>query len=159
VKYAFWKYPLHFLAYGFGTGLVPFAPGTFGSLIGVALFWFMAPLGAVSYAGIVVMLFVAGIFICGQTARDTSAVDPGFIVYDEIVGFAVAMYLMPREWRWIAAGFVVYRIFDIWKPFPIHIVEEKLQLGTAIMADDVIAGIYTLLILQLARLILEKFVP
>ena len=69
------------------------------------------------------------------------------------------MYLMPREWRWIAAGFVVYRIFDIWKPFPIHLMEEKLQLGTAIMADDVIAGIYTLLILQLARLILEKFMP
>ncbi len=156
MKYALWKYPVHFLAYGFGTGLAPFAPGTFGSFVGVALFWFMAPLGAVSYAGIVIVLFVAGIFICGQTARDTSAVDPGFIVYDEIVGFMVAMYLMPREWRWIAAGFIIYRIFDIWKPFPIHIVEEKLPLGTAIMADDVIAGIYTLLVLQITRLALEK---
>lgn len=157
MKYALWKYPIHFLAYGFGTGLIPFAPGTFGSLVGIALFWLMASLGAGTYAGIVVVLFIAGIFICGQTARDTVAVDPGFIVYDEIVGFLVAIYLMPREWRWIAAGFVVYRIFDIWKPFPIHAVEEKLELGTAIMADDVIAGIYTLLILQLARLILNKF--
>ena len=66
------------------------------------------------------------------------------------------MYLMPREWQWIAAGFVVYRIFDIWKPFPIHMVEEKLELGTAIMADDVIAGIYTLIVLQMARIALEK---
>ena len=156
MKYAFWKYPVHLLAYGFGTGLAPFAPGTFGSLIGVALFWFMAPLGAVSYAGIVIVLFVAGIFICGQTARDFGELDPGFIVFDEVVGFMVAMYLMPREWRWIAAGFIIYRIFDIWKPIPIHIVEEKLTLGTAIMADDVIAGIYTLLVLQIARLALEK---
>ena len=144
------------MAYGFGTGLAPFAPGTFGSLVGVALFWVMASLGAGTYVGIVVVLFIAGIFICGQTARDTSAVDPGFIVYDEIVGFMVAMYLMPREWRWIAAGFIIYRIFDIWKPFPINIVEEKLTLGIAIMADDVIAGIYTLLILQITRLALEK---
>lgn len=156
MKYAFWKYPVHFLAYGFGTGLAPFAPGTFGSLIGVALFWFMAPLGAGTYAGIVIVLFVAGIFICGQTARDFGELDPGFIVFDEVVGFMVAMYLMPREWRWIAAGFIIYRIFDIWKPIPIHIVEEKLTLGTAIMADDVIAGIYTLLVLQIARLALEK---
>ena len=156
MKYAFWKYPVHFLAYGFGTGLAPFAPGTFGSLIGVALFWFMAPLGAGTYAGIVIVLFVAGIFICGQTARDFGELDPGFIVFDEVVGFMVAMYLMPREWRWIAAGFIIYRIFDIWKPIPIHIVEEKLTLGTAIMADDLIAGIYTLLVLQIARLALEK---
>jgi phosphatidylglycerophosphatase A len=156
MKYAFWKYPVHFLAYGFGTGLAPFAPGTFGSLIGVALFWFMAPLGAGTYAGIVIVLFVAGIFICGQTARDFGELDPGFIVFDEVVGFMVAMYLMPKEWRWIAAGFIIYRIFDIWKPIPIHIVEEKLTLGTAIMADDVIAGIYTLLVLQIARLALEK---
>ena len=157
MKYALWKYPVHFLAYGFGTGLAPFAPGTFGSLVGIALFWVMASLGAGTYAGVVVVLFIAGIFICGQTARDTAAVDPGFIVYDEIIGFAVAMYLMPREWRWIAAGFVIYRIFDIWKPFPIHRVEENLELGTAIMTDDVIAGIYTLIILQLARLAIEKF--
>jgi phosphatidylglycerophosphatase A len=95
----------------------------------------MAPLGAVSYAGIVVVLFVAGIFICGQIARDVGVTDPGLIVYDEIVGFLVAMYLMPASWRWIAASFVVFRVFDIWKPFPIHIVEEKLGLGTAIMAE------------------------
>jgi phosphatidylglycerophosphatase A len=74
----------------------------------------MAPVGAASYAGLVVVMFVAGIFICGQTARDVGSIDPGFIVYDEIVGFLVAMYLLPRDLRWIAAGFLVYRIFDIW---------------------------------------------
>ncbi len=158
MKYALWKYPVHYLAYGFGTGLIPFAPGTFGSLVGVAMLWFMAPMAALPYAAVVVVMFVAGIFICGQTAHDSAHIDPGFIVYDEIVGFLVAMYLMPAEWRWMAAGFIVYRVFDIWKPFPIYLVEEKLGLGTAIMADDVIAGIYTLLVLQLARVILDKYV-
>lgn len=156
MKHALWKYPIHFLACGFGAGLAPFAPGTVGSLVGLVLFWFLAPLGPGTYAGIVAVLFVAGIYICGQTARDTGTIDPGFIVYDEIVGFLVAMYLMPKAWRWLGAGFVAFRIFDVWKPFPIHTVEEKLGLGTAIMADDIVAGIYTLVILQVARVIFEK---
>lgn len=157
MKYAWWQYPVHFLAYGFGTGLVPVAPGSFGTLPALVLVWFMAPLGAGTYAGIVVVMFVAGIFICGQTARDVGATDPGFIVYDEIVGFLVAMYLMPAEWRWMAAGFVIYRAFDIWKPWPIHDAEGRLGLGSGIMADDVIAGLYTLAILQLARWLMERY--
>ncbi len=158
MQYAIWKYPVHWLAYGFGTGLIPFAPGTFGSLVGVALFWCMASMAAIPYAIVVGVMFVAGIFICGQTARDVGAVDPGFIVYDEVVGFLVAMYLLPADWRWIAGGFVVYRVFDIWKPFPIHWVEDKLGLGSGIMVDDVIAGIYTLLVLYVVRLIIQRFV-
>lgn len=156
MSFAIWKYPVHFMAYGFGTGLMPFAPGTFGSLLGVLLFWFMAPMGAIPYAAVVLVLFLAGIFICGQTARDVGATDPGFIVYDEVVGFLVAMYLLPADFRWIAAGFVIYRIFDIWKPFPIHYVESHLGLGSGIMTDDVIAGLYTLAVLHLARVLIEK---
>ncbi len=158
MQYAIWKYPVHWLAYGFGTGLVPFAPGTFGSLIGVAVFWFMASMSPVPYAIVVAAMFAAGIFICGHTARDVGAVDPGFIVYDEVVGFLVAMYLLPAEWRWIVGGFAVYRVFDIWKPFPIHWVEDKLGLGSGIMVDDVIAGIYTLVVLYIVRLLIERFV-
>jgi phosphatidylglycerophosphatase A len=158
MQYAIWKYPAHWLAYGFGTGLVPFAPGTFGSLVGVALFGFMASMSPVPYAIVVVVMFFAGIFICGQTARDVDAIDPGFIVYDEVVGFLVAMYLLPADWRWIAGGFVVYRVFDIWKPFPIHWVEDKLGLGIGIMTDDVIAGIYTFIVLYIVRLLIERLV-
>jgi phosphatidylglycerophosphatase A len=154
---AIWKYPVHWLAYGFGTGLMPFAPGTFGSLVGVALFWIMAGMSPGSYAAVVAVMFVAGVFICGQTARDVGAVDPGFIVYDEVVGFLVAMYLLPADWRWIAAGFVIFRLFDIWKPFPIHWIEDKLGLGSGIMADDVIAGLYTLIILHALRLLMDRF--
>jgi len=157
MQYALWKYPVHFLAYGFGTGLMPGLPGTAGTLIGVVLFWFMASLKPVVYAAIVVALFIPGVFICGQTARDVGAVDPGFIVYDEIVGFLVAMFKLPADWRWVLAGFAVYRLFDIWKPFPIHYVENHLGLGTAIMVDDVIAGLYTLAVLHTARLLIQRY--
>ena len=157
MKYELWKYPIHFLAYGFGTGLMPILPGTFGSLVGVALFWFMAPLAPLTYAGIVVAMGIAGIFICGQTARDVGVNDPGFIVWDEIVGFLVAMYLMPRQWQWIILGFVIYRIFDIWKPYPIPWVEKNLGLGSGIMADDIVAGIYTFMILHLLLYAVRQF--
>lgn len=150
-----WKYPIHALAYGFGTGLSPVAPGTVGSLVGILMFWLMAPLATGLYVGIVVAMFFAGISICGQTARDMGAVDPGSIVYDEIVGFLVAMFMIPADWRWVLAGFIIYRIFDIWKPFPIHAVEKNLGLGLGIMTDDVIAGLYTLAILHLAKFLLN----
>lgn len=156
MQYAIWKYPVHWLAYGLGLGRIPIAPGTFGTLLAIPLFWLMAGLSPGWYAAIVVALFVPGIFICGQTARDVGATDPGFIVYDEIVGFLVAMYLLPFDWRWIVTGFLIYRLFDIWKPFPVDWVEDKLGLGSGIMADDVIAGIYTFLVLQAARLIVER---
>ena len=156
MKFALWKYPVHFLATGFGSGLVPVAPGTFGTLVGVIVFWFMASLGPLAYALAVVLLFIPGIYICSQTARDFGATDPGFIVYDEIVGFLVAMYLMPADWRWIAAGFLLFRVFDIWKPFPIREMEEGIGLGFGIMIDDVIAGLYALAVLHAARLIIER---
>ncbi|MEN8199450.1 MAG: phosphatidylglycerophosphatase A [Thermodesulfobacteriota bacterium] len=159
MKYALWKYPVHFLAYGLGTGLMPFAPGTFGSLVGVVLFWFMAPLAASVYVGVFLVMVPAGIFICGQTARDIGSVDPGMIVYDEITGFLVAMYLLPPRWQWILAGFTIYRVFDIWKPWPIHILEESFGLGTSIMADDLIAGLYTLTILHAAQVIKNRCFP
>jgi phosphatidylglycerophosphatase A len=83
--------------------------------------------------------------------------DPGVIVYDEVVGFLVAMFMHRTNWRWIVAGFILFRVFDLWKPFPIRLAEDGLGLGLAIMADDIIAGLYTLTILHLARLALKRF--
>ena len=156
MQYPFWKYPIHWLAYGFGLGMGPGAPGTIGTLMAIPLLWVMAGLSPGVYAGIVVVMWIAGVFICGTTARDVSAIDPGFIVYDEIVGFLVAMYMLPFDWRWILAGFIIFRGFDVIKPFPVGWVEDKLGLGSGIMADDVIAGLYTLAILHIARLIIER---
>lgn len=122
----------------------------------MALFWVMAPLPPVVYTAITVALALAGVFICGQTAHDLGLKDPGAIVYDEIAGFLVAMYLLPADWRWVLAGFVVYRLFDIWKPWPIRLVEESLGLGGGIVADDLVAGLYTLAVLHAARWVLER---
>ncbi len=102
-------------------------------------------------------MFAAGIYICGVAARAAGATDPGFIVYDEVVGFLVAVFSMPRRWQWIVGGFVIFRIFDILKPWPIYVVEEQFGLGTAIMADDAIAGIYTYTILATVRFFVGKY--
>lgn len=148
---AWWKYPVHFLAYGFGTGLVPLAPGTIGSLVGVALFRVMATLPRGYYVAITAVLGVAGIFICEQTANDMAMHDPGAIVWDEIVGYLVAMYRQTWHWGWVIAGFVVYRLFDIWKPYPIGLIEEGFGVGMSVMADDIVAGIYAWCVLRLVR--------
>ncbi len=136
--------PINVLASGLGAGLVPVIPGTFGTLIGVILFWILAGQRPLVYAAIVTVFAIAGVFMCGQAAAQLGATDPGFIVWDEITGFLVAMFLLPRRWRWIAAGFVLFRVFDVWKPFPIRAVDQGLGGGLGIMADDLIAGLYTL---------------
>jgi len=148
---AVWKYPVHVLAYGFGTGLVPVAPGTAGTLVGVVLFRAIAQLRPAYYAAVTAVLGAAGIFICEQTANDLGMADPGAIVWDEIVGYLVAMYRLPVSWGWVVFGFVVYRIFDVWKPYPIGLIEEGFGVGTGIMADDVVAGVYAWCVLQLVR--------
>ena len=87
-------------------------------------------------------------FICHQTAKDNDETDPGYIVFDEIVGFLVAMFLVPITWGWIAIGFIIFRFFDILKPPPIKAMEKNRGIGMAIMLDDVIAGLYTLIIIH-----------
>lgn len=149
--YALWKYPVHFLAYGFGAGLVPSLSGTFGALLGAVVFLLISRLKAAAYVIVTGILFLAGIFICGQTARDLGAVDPGVIVFDEIVGFLVAMYLVPRKFEWVVSGLVIFGVLDAWKPWPIYLFEEIPEIGTAIMADDLVAGLFTLVILNTAR--------
>ena len=103
------------------------------------------------------VLFAAGVFICGQTAKDIGAKDPGKIVYDEIIGYLVAMFMLPATWGWIVAGFVLFRLFDIWKPWPVSAAEKRFSVGGGIMADDVIAGLYALILLQAANFGLERF--
>ncbi|UCH28478.1 MAG: phosphatidylglycerophosphatase A [Myxococcales bacterium] len=151
-----WKYPVHLLAYGFGTGLVPVAPGSFGTLVGVALYRVMGSLRPLHYWLITALMWIVGVPICEQTAADLGAHDPGAIVWDEIVGYLIAVYGLPRRWGWLAAGFVVYRLFDVWKPYPIGVTEEAFGVGVSIMADDVVAGMYALCVLHLVRWALKR---
>ena len=156
MQYAPWLYPVHFLAYGFGAGLVPAISGTLGAVAGAVVFWLASRLRPMAYAALTSALFVAGIYICGQTARDLGAHDPNMIVFDELVGFLVAMYRVPRKVEWVVGGLVVFGILDAWKPWPIHLLEEIPATGTAIMADDLGAGLVTLAILHLIRIHSEK---
>ena len=140
--------PIHFLAFGFGSGLSPFAPGTVGTLAAVPLYLLMSRLPPTYYLLVLVAATVIGIWLCGESARLLGVHDHGGIVWDEFVGFWITMLFVPVEWFWIVAGFCLFRLFDIWKPWPIRIVDKQVQGGWGIMFDDILAGIYALVVLQ-----------
>ncbi len=140
--------PLHCVATGFGAGLAPRAPGTVGTLVAVPLYLLLRGLELHYYAGIVAVLFVAGVAICGRTARALNAHDHPAIVFDEVVGFLVAMIAAPSGWAWLAAGFALFRFFDIVKPPPIGMLDRRVQGGFGIMLDDLVAGLFAAAALQ-----------
>jgi phosphatidylglycerophosphatase A len=141
--------PVHFLAFGFGTGLAPFAPGTVGSLPGVLLFWLTLDLGLFAQLGIAFALFVSGIWICGESARRIGVHDHGGIVWDEICGMYVTLLLAPPTLLGFALGFGLFRLFDIAKPWPIRDLDHRLGGGLGIMLDDLAAALYALVLLAL----------
>ncbi|MBW3567583.1 MAG: phosphatidylglycerophosphatase A [Proteobacteria bacterium] len=144
--------PVHLLAFGFGAGLSPLAPGTIGTLVAVPLAaaaWLM-PLWPRVALGIV--LLVGGTWICGESARRLGVHDYGGIVMDEIASFYLLMLLLPANWSWMAAGFVMFRIFDIAKPWPIGPLDRRVGGGFGIMLDDVVAALFAALVLQLGNL-------
>lgn len=143
-----WKNPKHFIAFGFGSGASPIMPGTVGTLVGILFFITMADATFWNYFLILVVLFTFGVWVCGSTATDLKTHDHPGIVWDEIVGFLITMTGLPLSWPWILAGFIAFRAFDIFKPWPIKWLDEKVPSGLGIMLDDVLAGIYALIILQ-----------
>ena len=145
----FIKNPVHLLALGLGAGCVPKLPGTAGTLVGVLLYFFLQHLSGQYYAGLLCILFIPGIWICGRTARDLGVHDHPAIVYDEIVGYLVTMFMAPPGWVWIVSGFVLFRLFDIWKPWPIRWLDRSVRGGFGIMLDDLAAGLFAFLMLQL----------
>jgi len=144
-----WRNPVHILASGFGSGLAPRAPGTFGTLAAIPIVLLAQLLPAWQYAGVTLMMFVAGVFICGRAARDWGVSDHPAIVWDEIVGLLVTMSLAPVGMAWLVAGFMLFRLFDIAKPWPICSVDQRVHGGFGIMLDDVVAGIFAAAILYL----------
>jgi len=136
------------LATGFGTGYAPYAPGTAGTLLAVPIYLAAASLPVAYYLALVAGMYLLGVRACDQVARAAGARDPQFIVWDEVVGFLVAMTAAPTGWAWIAAGFVLFRAFDILKPWPVGWLDRHVGGGAGIMADDAAAGIYALVLLQ-----------
>jgi phosphatidylglycerophosphatase A len=143
-----WRNPIHFLAFGFGSGAMPVAPGTFGTLAAVPIYWFMQPLSLWAYLAVVLAVCVVGVWLCDVTSRDLGVHDHGGIVWDEIAGYLITMIAAPSGWQWMLVGFVLFRIFDIIKPWPIGWADRRVQGGLGIMLDDVLAAVYALAILQ-----------
>ncbi len=141
--------PVHFVAFGFGAGLAPKAPGTVGSMAALPLYLlFIQTLPAVGYALTVAVLFIVGIGVCAKTERDLGVHDHPGIVWDEIVGMLATLFLAPAGWAWVAAGFGLFRLFDICKPFPINWLNRRVAGGLGIMLDDLIAALFAALTLQ-----------
>ena len=139
--------PVHFFALGFGAGLVPVAPGTAGTVVGVLLDPLLRPLGIELRIVLVALLFLAGIWLCEQSARRLGVHDHPAIVWDEIVGYLALMLVLPGGWTWALAGFLVFRLFDIWKPWPIRQLDHAVEGGFGIMLDDLVAAAWGALLL------------
>lgn len=140
--------PIHFLAFGFGSGLLPKAPGTWGTLVAVPLWFLLAQLPLNSYLLAIAVLSVVGIWLCGKSSEKLGVHDHGGIVWDEFCGYWVTMILVPVTWYWALIGFVLFRVFDIIKPWPIKWLDKKVHGGFGIMIDDIIAGLLALAVLQ-----------
>lgn len=147
-----WRDPRCFLAFGLGSGLVPIAPGTVGTLAAVLLYFLLQPLGLVSYLAATALLFVVGVGLCGHAARALGVHDHSAIVWDEFVGFLITMAAAPAGWPWPLVGFVLFRFFDIVKPWPISWVDRNVKGGLGIMIDDALAAVPAWFLLQAAAL-------
>ena len=142
------------IATGFYSGYLPKAPGTWGSFVGLLLFFLLHTLSLEIYLAVVAGIFVIGTFAAGEAEKIMDRKDPGLVVIDEIVGILITMIAIPATPLAMALGFVLFRIFDIWKPFPIRLIDQRFHGGLGIMLDDIVAGIYSLVILQ----VLVRFV-
>jgi len=140
--------PQHLIAYGFGAGLSPWAPGTMGTLLAVPLYALLSVLPTALYVIIVAALIVAAIWACGAACRELGGVDSPAIVGDEIVGFLVAMAAAPSGLIWIITAFLLFRLLDITKPWPISVFHHRLRGGAGIVLDDVVAGLMTWVVIQ-----------
>jgi len=143
-------HPAHLIAFGFGSGLAPKAPGTVGTVLGLPLFWLIAATTS-SLSNQLMLLaaaFLLGIWACGRTGRALGVADHGGMVWDEIVAFALALLCAPPGWPWIAAAFALFRLFDILKPWPIRLADTHLKNGFGVMFDDLLAAGYAIAVIE-----------
>lgn len=142
------KDPIVFIGLGLGSGLAPKAPGTAGTLVAVPLYLVMQNLPLLWYATITVAITLLGIWVCSYSARKLGVHDHPAIVIDEIAGFLITMFAVPAGWVWLLAGFVLFRLFDALKPWPISWMDRNLKGGVGIMLDDVAAGLVSLALIH-----------
>jgi phosphatidylglycerophosphatase A len=142
------RHPLGLLAFGFGSGLAPVAPGTAGTLVAVPCYLLLRELPTEAYLAMIALLFLLGLPVCNHAARRLGVHDHPAIVWDEIVGYLAAMTWAPPGALWVAGGFVLFRFFDILKPWPIRWCDRRVPGGLGIMLDDLLAAAYVVALLQ-----------
>ena len=147
-----WRNPVHFVAFGFGSGAAPVAPGTFGTALGVLIYLVLPAMTWPIYVLFLLLSFALGVWLCDKTSKEIGVHDHGGIVWDEFVGYWITMFLAPPGWLWVLIGFVLFRIFDILKPWPIRWLDKNVSGGFGVMIDDVLAGLMALGCLQLAAI-------
>ncbi|MBT1427148.1 phosphatidylglycerophosphatase A [Dickeya dianthicola] len=143
--------PWHLLATGFGSGLSPWMPGTAGSLAAIPVWYLLMLLPLQLYSLLVMLSICIGVYLCHRTAKDMGVHDHGSIVWDEFVGMWITLMAVPsRHWGWVAAGFVIFRVLDIFKPWPIRWFDRNVHGGMGIMVDDIVAGVISAVVLYAA---------
>lgn len=134
--------PVLFLAFGFGSGLAKKAPGTFGTVAAIPLYCLFAQANSIIYSLLTLIVTIGGVWICDIAAKKLDEHDFGGIVWDEIAGFLITMWLVPFSWQNLVLGFILFRFFDIIKPWPIKWIDQQVQGGLGIMLDDVLAAVF-----------------
>lgn len=148
-----WRNPIHFMAFGFGSGAMPVAPGTFGTLMAIPLYLLMQHFSLFWYLFILIIAILIGFKICDIAERDVGVEDHPGIVWDEIVGYGMTMIAAPHGWQWIILGFILFRFFDIWKPQPIRWFNNNVHGGIGVVIDDLLAAIPAWIVLHLIALV------
>lgn len=144
-----WTNPLHFIAFGFGTGTIPFAPGTFGTLIAIPFYLAMQSLSAATYLAVLIFIILSSTWVCHKVTQEIGIEDHQGMCLDEVVGYLVTMFCAPIGWKWIWIGFLLFRFFDILKPWPIRFIDRRMTGGIGIILDDVLAGVMSCIVLQI----------
>ncbi|MEO8160833.1 MAG: phosphatidylglycerophosphatase A [Arenimonas sp.] len=151
------RHPAGWIACGFGSGLSPRAPGTVGSLLALLPWWlWLRELPPWQYALVLGCAFALGVWAADWAITKLDRQDPGVVVCDEFVGLWLALLLAPPGWPWMLAGFALFRLFDIWKPWPVRWADQQVHGGFGTMLDDLLAGAYAFAVLQLSGMLISR---
>jgi phosphatidylglycerophosphatase A len=142
------RHPAGWIASGLGVGFAPVAAGTFGTLAALLPWWWLRELPLLHYVLVVIAAFALGVWAAQWVIRTTHIEDPSVVVWDEFVGVWIALAAAPRGWVWVLAGFALFRLFDIWKPWPVRWADRDVHGGFGAMLDDALAGLLALLVMQ-----------
>jgi phosphatidylglycerophosphatase A len=151
-----WQDPIYFIAFGLGSGAVPFAPGTFGTLMAIPFYLLLQPLPIIAYLVFVIGFIAFSSWISDRVSREIQVHDHPGMCIDEFTGFFVTMVHAPLGWQWVVLGFLLFRLFDIWKPWPISVIDEKVQGGFGMVLDDIVAGLFAMVVIQSVAFSLGK---